>query len=201
MKTVRHSLLAILLCAGMSLCIYANSPAQTRTPQNSRAQIESETLYHIAEFVEWPETASRRETTFNFCILGQDPFGASLEDAVLGRQIDQKPTMILRASRIGDLISCNVLFISSSETARLPKILPKLRNKNILTVSESPDFAASGGVIQLLKSEERINLEINVDAAQRAGLKIRAQLLSLSKIFHENELVSLPGEPDSREIR
>lgn len=201
MKTLRNSKFAICVCAGISFCLGGISIAQTRAPQNSAAQLESETLYHIAEFVEWPEAASRPGATFNFCVLGQDPLGSSLDEAVLGRPIGEKPAMILRASRMSYLTSCNILFISSSETARLAKILSKLRNKSIVTVSESPDFAASGGIIQLLRSGDRINLLINVDAAQRAGLRLRAQLLSLARIVHDDEFLSTAGGPRSREIQ
>lgn len=201
MKTVRISLFAIFVCSCISLCLGGICIAQTRAQQDPLAQTESETLYHIAEFVEWPEAASRPGATFNFCVLGQDPLGSSLDEAVLGRPIGEKPAMILRASRMSYLTSCNILFISSSETARLPKILSKLRNKSIVTVSESPDFAASGGIIQLLRSGDRINLLINVDAAQRAGLRLRAQLLSLARIVHDDEFLSTAGGPRSREIQ
>ena len=201
MRTVRNSLFSFFVCSGISLCLGGISIAQTRSQQDSLAQTESETLYHIAEFVEWPEAPSRPGATFNFCILGQDPLGSSLDEVVLGHTIDEKPTMILRAGRMSYMTSCNILLISSSETARLPKILPKLRNKNTVTVSESPDFAASGGIIQLLRGGDRINLLINVDAAQRAGLRIRAQLLSLARIVHDDELLSIAGEPRFREIQ
>ncbi|HKW87551.1 MAG TPA: YfiR family protein [Candidatus Acidoferrales bacterium] len=198
MKTLRHSLPLILLCATTLVCLPTLASAQTQIPQDSASHSESETLYRIAEFVEWPDSAPRPGATFNFCVLGKDPFGTSLDDAVLGHPIGERQTMIVRATRMGDLIACNVLFFGSSETARLPKILPKLHDKNILTVSESPDFAASGGIVELRRSEARISIVINVDAAHRAGLTFRAQLLSLAKVAHESELASRATDPGSR---
>lgn len=98
--------------------------------------------------------------------------------------------MIVRGSQFEDVGRCNVLFISSSEDKRLPRILRRVGDKNILTVSEATDFAGNGGVIQFLKDDNRIRFVINVDAAQRAGLRIRAQLLSLAKVVHNGEFAT-----------
>lgn len=188
MKTVCRSLLAILLYAAISPLLSGLVFAQDQPPQSPEDKAEAETLYHIAEFVEWPATNARKGTTFNFCVLGQDPFGELLEKAVLGHPIGEKPTMIARGSRLEYLGQCDVLFINSSESKRLPKILSQVRDKSVLTVSEADDFAGDGGVIQFLKDGSRISFVINVDAAQRAGLRIRAQLLSLAKVVHNSEI-------------
>lgn len=186
MKTVVRPLLAMLLCTALRLLPGQSVFAQETSPQISASQDESKTLYRLAEFVEWPEASAQRNSTFNFCILGKDPFGKTLEDAVLGHPVDDKPTMIVRGSYIDELGLCNILFISSSETKGLPKILSKLRNKSILTVSEAPNFAEAGGIIQFTKSAGRTSFVINMDAAERAGLRVRAQLLSLATLVHEN---------------
>ena len=152
---------------------------------------ETEALYHLAEFVEWPpEETVVRGPTFNFCLLGQDPFGSLLDDAVLGHPIGEKPTMVVRGNQFGNMSRCDVLFISSSEAKRLPKILQQVGAKNILTVSDDADFVGDGGIIQFLNNKGHLTFVINVDAAKRAGLRIQAQLLSLAKVVHDNEHTS-----------
>jgi uncharacterized protein DUF4154 len=191
MKTVRFSSLAFLLCAAVCLPVSQLVFAQDPPAQVPDGRAEAEALYHLAEFVEWPaERNVKGGATFNFCILGRDPFGGLLDDAVLGHPIGEKPTMIVRGSEFGDLGRCDVLFISSSEVKRLPKILRQVGDKNILTVSEAAGFVGDGGIIQFLKADNRISFAINVDAAQRAGLRIRAQLLSLAKLVHGAEIAA-----------
>lgn len=184
-------MLAFLLCAVVCLPASQLGLAQDPPTRVPDGRTEAEALYHLAEFVVWPaERNVRGGATFNFCILGQDPFGGLLDDAVLGHRIGEKPTIVVRGSKFGDLSRCEVLFISSSEVKRLPKILRQVGDRNVLTVSEAAGFVGDGGIIQFFKDDNRISFAINVDAAQRAGLRIRAQLLSLAKLVHGAEIAA-----------
>jgi len=183
--TCRFLLLGAITCglAGGSLPEPAQSRANYRT--------EAEDLHHFAEFVEWPQSANDGNkvptTTINFCILGQDPFGTSLDNSVLGHPVgDREPTLV-RGKRFEDLGVCDVLFVSSSETKLQSKILGRLNRSAVLTVGETSDFAASGGIIQFVPEGNRVNFLINVDAAGRAGLKIRAALLALARVIHDSD--------------
>jgi len=179
----RFLLLGAITCglAGGSLPGLAQSPANYRT--------EAEDLHRFAEFVEWPQSANGgnkgASPTINFCILGQDPFGTSLDESILGHAVgDRKPTLV-RGKRVEDLGECDVLFVSSSETKLQSKILNRLNRSAVLTVGETSDFAASGGIIQFVPEGDRVNFLINVDAAGRAGLRIRAALLALARVIHD----------------
>jgi len=183
--TCRFLLLGAITCglAGGSLPEPAQSRANYRT--------EAEDLHHFAEFVEWPQSANDGNkvptTTINFCILGQDPFGSSLDNSVLGHPVgDRKPTLV-RGKRFEDFGECDVLFVSSSETKLQSRILNRLNGSAVLTVGETSDFAASGGIIQFVPESDRVSFLINVDAAGRAGLKIRAALLALAKVIHDGD--------------
>ena len=167
--------------AGSSLPGRAQSPANYRT--------EAEDLRRFADFVEWPHLANpanqKQGKTINFCVLGRDPFGSSLDESILGHPVgDREPTLV-RGKRVEDLGACDVLFVSSSETKFQSKILNRLNRSAVLTVGETSDFAAHGGIIQFVQEGEHVNFLINVDAANRAGLKIRAALLALAQIVHD----------------
>jgi hypothetical protein len=51
-----------------------------------------------------------------------------------------------------------------------------------LTISEIEGFTQSGGIINFYIEESKIRFEINVGAAEKAGLKISSKLLKLAKI-------------------
>jgi hypothetical protein len=123
--------------------------------------------------------------SINFCVLGRDPFGISLDASLLGHPIGDRQPAVVRGKRLEDLGECDVLFVSSSEIKRQSRILEQLGSSGVLTVGESSDFAASGGIIQFVQEGDRISFLINVDAARRAGLKIRAALLALARVVHD----------------
>ncbi len=64
----------------------------------------------------------------------------------------------------------------------MAKILEILQGAHVLTVGETDRFAQSGGMINFVLEENRVRFEINVEAADRAGLKISSKLLELAHV-------------------
>jgi hypothetical protein len=83
---------------------------------------------------------------------------------------------------IKDLDQCQIVFINSSEKARLPELLEKLKASRALTVSEIDGFAQEGGIINFVSEHNKVRFEINPDAARRLGLNISSELLKLAKV-------------------
>lgn len=52
----------------------------------------------------------------------------------------------------------------------------------MLTVGEDGVFTQCGGIINFVKEDNRVRFEVNVSAAERAGLKISSRLLALARI-------------------
>ena len=82
---------------------------------------------------------------------------------------------------------CNLLFIGASEKKRWPAVLESLKTDSVLTVGETVNFAAAGGIINFKRDAGKVSFEINVYAAQRARLKISSKLLSLAKIIKDDK--------------
>ena len=55
----------------------------------------------------------------------------------------------------------------------------------MLIVGDMEGFARSGGIINLVMTEGKVHFEINVSAAERAGLKISSKMLKLAQIVKE----------------
>ena len=92
------------------------------------------------------------------------------------------------AKLLRELGGCEILFISGSERANLPEILEELRAAPVLTVGECEDFATRGGEVQFTLEENHVHFLINVDATERAGLKVSSKLLSLAHVVHGDPL-------------
>ena len=114
------------------------------------------------------------------CVLGQDPFGADLDAAVAGETIGRAHMVAKRISRPQDAVDCRILFISSSEVSQWKEILAGLRTLSVLTVSDMPQFARRGGIIQFLLDGNRVRFDINLAATERVGLNLSSELLKLA---------------------
>lgn len=160
--------------------------AQAKTA--SEYEIKAAFLYNFAKFVEWPpSTFTDSKQPFNICVLGADPFGHLLDDAVLGKNIAGHPVFNTRSRLLRDLPDCHIIFVSGSPRVPLSDVLNKLRGKNVLLVGESEDFAVSGGTVQFVLEGNHVRFVINLDAAERAGLKISSKLLALAVVVHDSQ--------------
>jgi hypothetical protein len=119
-------------------------------------------------------------------VLGENPFGQALEEAVRGEQIGSRPLVVRHWTRIEDIDSCHILYISASEQPRREQILARLKPHSTLTVSDGEDFARRGGMIRFFTDHNRIRLQINLEAVRAARLTISSKLLRPAEIVADN---------------
>ena len=87
-----------------------------------------------------------------------------------------------------ELRNCQIAFISRSETKRYTKLLQTVEGTGVLTVGETPDFLAAGGIISFTFENEALQFEVNLLAADHARVKISSRLLALARrIVHRTE--------------
>lgn len=180
------------VCPGVLLMLLVAIGPRAVSAQKSEGnagdyEAQSQYLRSFVEFVNWPEKTAQQghRPTINFCILGNDPYGKLLDNAILGHSFGGRQGVIVRGQHLVDLGVCDVLFIGKSEEKKEDKILEKLRKKDVLTIADTEGFAARGGIIQFVWEKDHLGFLINVDAADRAGLKISASLLALAQIVHD----------------
>ncbi|MEY2408375.1 MAG: hypothetical protein QOF48_1045 [Verrucomicrobiota bacterium] len=173
----------VLLSAGCSI-FQAHAQTQTQT-QAREYDLKATFLFSFSQFVEWPATAmADTNSPFVIGILGNDPFGGFLDDLVRNERVHDKPIRIKRFSKVEEALGTHILFISKSELPKTEAILEKLGSRPILTVGEAVErsFARRGGVIGLVTENKKIRVRINMEAADRAQLKISTKLLRIAEI-------------------
>jgi hypothetical protein len=149
----------------------------------SEYQVKAAFLYNFVKFVEWPSEARQGvDDPITICVFGEDPFGSLLDDAITNKTVNGHKLAARRVKAGQNARDCQVVFISASEKSRVPSILESLKGASVLTVGDTPGFAELGGVINFTMEESRVRFEVNVDAAERAGLKISSKLLNLATI-------------------
>lgn len=144
----------------------------------TEVQVEAAYLFNFGKFVTWP--TPDRGDSFEICVLGKDPFGETLDTTVSGESINHKPIKVLKILRVQEAERCNILFVSSSEETHLSSILTDAQRFHLLTVSNINHFAEHGGIIGLLRQEDRVRFEVNRPAAERSNLTLSSELLKVA---------------------
>jgi hypothetical protein len=162
-------------------CCLVASVLHAQNPAPTEYEVEAAYLSNFGKFIEWPaKVGTAPVESFNVCVLGADPFGAVLDGALKGDDVGGAPLAAKRVAAPDEALNCRILFVSASKDTQLKAILETLGTSRILTVSDMPGFTRRGGMIQFVVEGDRVRFEINLAAAQRAGLIMSSQLLKLA---------------------
>jgi hypothetical protein len=175
--TARKSLVGAAACAAMILWCPVQSFAQETSFEY---QIKAAFIYNFAQFVGWPEdTFASPSEALSICVAGQDPFGASIDQVVEGRQIRNRPLVVRRVEQdSADILDCHILFIGSSGEQE-SAALRTLGGEPVLTIWDNPN-PARNSIIDFSVLENNVGFDINLGNARRAGLEISSGLLTVA---------------------
>lgn len=171
------ALLAIfpLLLAGTG----EKTKAQTTSDEY---RVKAAFIFHFAQLVDWPsDRQTGTDNSLVLCTLGEDPFQGMLEAMVAGKEVGDRVIRVRHLANLLDVQACQILFLGKEQSKRIPVVVANLHNAPVLTVGETADFLDSGGMIDFLLEENKVRFDINLNAAEAAGLKIGSRLLVLAQ--------------------
>jgi hypothetical protein len=153
------------------------APAQTRV---SEYDVEAAYLYNFGKFVRWPADVPVAQKSFDICILGHDPFGATLARLIAGDQIDGREIHERAIAAAPEAAGCAIVYIADSEEANARKTIAALSGKGQLLVSDLPHFLDEGGMIQFVVAGSRVRFEVNLETAASSRLSFSSELLKVA---------------------
>jgi hypothetical protein len=168
-----------VIAAGLSA---RNALAQA---QLNEYDVKAAYILNFARFVEWPPDVLPASSPLTIAVVGNDPFGESLENVLRGSSANGHAIRVRYLHWNDTLSQCQIIFISTSEEGHLPQILRNLGNAGVLTVSDVDRFSLRGGVIEFLMVGNRVRFDINRTPAAAARLTISSRLLRVARAVHE----------------
>ncbi len=144
------------------------------------SQVKAAFTLKIIDFVEWP---NKENTTFLVSVLGDEELFESFKG--LGEIETKGRNLVLKKYNVNDKNKekCHVIFISKSRREMLPDILKEFEDRSVLLIGDVPGFAQMGGMVNLVESEGKLGMEVNLRNVKKAGLSISSRLLRLAKII------------------
>ena len=167
LRWVRRSALLLLMFLATPLCA-----------QHDERAVRAAFVFHLTKYVEWQQTGN--EIVIGF--LGEGGIAETLQKVVNGKSSDGRTVRVLISPSDEQLSQCNLLYIAYPSRGKVQATLNKLRAKSVLTVGESEDFIRDGGMVGLVRDADQIQIQVNLEATQAAGLKISSRLLSLAVV-------------------
>jgi hypothetical protein len=155
-----------------------------RAQDSAAVEYRTKTVFlsNFPSFVDWPaNTLPTGQAPFLVCVYGTYSFGLSLAEVARTVTAHERQIEIRWIRKEQELRSCQILFVSQSEQKKYRRSLDAVRDLSVLTVGETPEFLGAGGVVSFPTQRGKIEFDVNLDAAQRAHLKISSRLLALAR--------------------
>jgi hypothetical protein len=136
-------------------------------------------MYQFPQFVEWPSAALQESRNVQFCVVEPNPFGSELQHLIQGESLNGRPLAVKEIFGADELAGCHVLFVST-RSGDASGVLKSTAGRPVLTIGEADGFLDGGGIIAMKIVDGKVRFEIHAANAQKAGLRISSQLLSLA---------------------
>jgi hypothetical protein len=147
-------------------------------------RVKAAFLCKFIRYMEWPESVIvRNQGTFTIGVFGDSPVAENLF-ALMPKEIDGWQLEIIQVKSTQDIMKSHMFFLSSSEKSRYPEIINMLKESSTLTVSDTPEFLKMGGLVNFIIIDQMVRFSINLNAAEKEGLKISSRLLKLATVIH-----------------
>ncbi len=142
-------------------------------------QIKALYLFNFTKYVEWPAAASNA-APFVIGVCEALEVRNDLVEITRDKRVQGRAIVIQAVRSAQDVGACDLLFIGATDQARIAEFLRPSRNAAVLTVGSAENFLALGGMVNFVRREDKLRLEIGLDAVQRARLVMSAKLLAIA---------------------
>lgn len=170
-------------CVGISIAVLfshlGTSPAWAEPPREAR--IKAVLVLRLLKFVDWPADIMARAEFLQVCTWGDSPTEAALQ-SLQGQKIRDREIRVRKLGVPLDTKGCHALFVSDSVRDVTPALLYNSGSAAVLTISDMADFNKRGGIINLVRQDNRIGFEIQLRYAREHGVQIGAPLLELARV-------------------
>jgi len=148
--------------------------------QSIEYEVKAAFLYNFAKFVQWPANTAHSSSNILFCIIGNDPFGPSI-DELEKKEIGGRSIRVRRLKTPEESSGCHILFVSESESGDITNLLQMFaQERGLLTVSDIEGFSRRGGIIEMFLKDGKVRFSVNIAAAGQAGIDMSSKLLRLA---------------------
>jgi hypothetical protein len=177
MNHTRASLRSLIIGTVLALATPVLAQAQN-AERYSEDAVKAVFLYRFTGYIEWPSTSPRGD--FSIAVLGADGVADALGHLLAGRSIKDRPAHVYKIKRAEDVGDASVVYVGANRTGDLAAIAAVAADRPILIVSSEEGGLAHGSTVNFVLIDQHVRFEVSLTAANRAGLKISSDLLSVA---------------------
>lgn len=172
----------LLLLAMIGPASLVRGQTAGKIPSAQAPAVKVAALMKILPYVQWPTNSfASSNSTFVFVVLDAPEVAAQLQKIAAEQKVGDHPIQV-RRQMSDSLKDVRLVYLGRDNRKGIGGLPESVRKSPILLVGEQPGFARSGGVINLLFTEDVSQIELSREAASRVGIRFSSQLASLKVI-------------------
>ncbi|HEV7610613.1 MAG TPA: YfiR family protein [Steroidobacteraceae bacterium] len=164
--------MAALLSSTWATWVYAADEA------HSQDAVEAAYLYRFVGYVEWPEE-SMANHPFTIAISGAPGLAQELRRLLPAHPIHGEIAQVREVTRVQELGGAQILYVGTGHLDFL-RAFAASGNRATLVVTADEQGIEMGSVVNFVIVDKRVRFEVSLTAAERVGLKISSELLSVA---------------------
>ena len=166
--TLRIKTFLLSLCALFLIqTVILNDVAIAR---NLDSQLTARIVSSLVQYLKWKERDYKNNVTI--CTLGLDGVGNAIQRLGLSN------IKVINQPDLSALVGCHIVYISITEQENLSELLWKIKQYQIVSVSQMPGFVEAGGTIQIMTEVNKLSFKVNVTTAKNAKVVIDPDLMN-----------------------
>jgi hypothetical protein len=167
-------------CVTFAVALESAAPAFENQP-NREYELKAAFVSSVMKFVEWPDSAwPTSPQPVVVSVLGTTS-GTIVARALQGVTLKHLPVVVQVHARARDLQPSHVLFVTAEADDERAAALRAVEGRPVLTITEESGDVRSASVINLVIVDTKLTFHVNLDASERGGLRLGANLLSLAR--------------------
>ena len=174
----KRNLAAGVLVIAALVTLLMPAPAFSDEPEE---RIKAAFVYQFTNYIDWPDDALKPKSAFVIDVVGRSPLIDELQALAKAKTVKGRPIEVA-ADDGSRAAAAQVVIVNTTDEAVLARLAAKLKNTPCLIVSEGPDFARKGSMVNFFVEQGRLRFEVNRSAVTAARLHIAAPLLALARL-------------------
>ena len=175
--------LHLIACAALCmLCMAAHADEATLSEQ----EIQAALLDKFIQLVDWPEDGPLPQNVYIVSVLEDKEMYALLQQTYEGHTIHDRNVVFRFCQSIGEVQPSHVVLFSRQMSADPERSLERLAAFPSLTIGYGEKFVEQNGAIAFTRAGDHVRFEVNLEAAERVGVRVSYHLARYASVVHGN---------------
>ena len=139
------------------------------------AKFQALIMYNFTKLLDWPDKSGN----FVINVIGNVELAKELKEYTASRKAGGVQEIIVKKVLISELGNCQMIYVGSSESVNLDKIIEIIGSNNTLLVTEKNGLTDKGASISFVKINGTWKFQFNESNIKTQGLKVSSDFKEL----------------------